>query len=331
MSAPAISVAMSVYNSAQFLAPAIESILEQTFTDFEFLILNDGSSDESADIVESYARKDARVRPIHRENKGLIVSLNQLLQEAQAPLIARMDGDDIAKPERFAKQVAFLTANPDHGVLGTWTEDMDESGNSFHLTGADHPTTNADFQAVVGERSPLCHPSVIMRRDLALSVGGYHAAFRHCEDYDLWLRLASKTKICSLPERLVRYRHSPNQVSNKHVVEQQVGVAVARLALRARRAGRADPTEHLSALPPMEELDRLFDRPGATEEARAMVAAALLYSPVALRSGGFDIILAHVRDGGGTSGLRRTVLRLLRLGEVTRAASLAQALLATAL
>ncbi len=328
MSAPAISVAMSVYNSAQFLVPAIESILAQTFTDFEFLILNDGSSDESAAIVDAYAAKDSRIRPIHRENKGLIISLNQLLNEARAPLIARMDGDDIAKPERFARQIDFMTANPDYGVLGTWTEDMDEAGNSFYLTGADHPTTDEEFQAVVADRSALCHPSVMMHRDLALSVGGYHAAFRHCEDYDLWLRLASRTKICSLPERLIRYRHSPGQVSTKHIVEQQVGVAVARLALRERREGRPDPTENLNSLPPIEELDALFGRAGAAKEARAMVAAALLYSPVALGGGGFDIILDHVRDGSHVRGLRRTIARLIRFGEIGRATKLATTLLA---
>ncbi len=331
MSTPAISVAMSVYNCERFLAPAIESILSQSFTDFEFLILNDGSSDRSAEIINGYAAQDERIRPIHRENRGLIVSLNQLLAEARAPLIARMDGDDISKPERFAQQIAFMTAHPDHGVLGTWTEDMDEDGSPYHMTGSDHPVTNEEFQNVVGERSPLCHPSVMMRRDLALEVGGYHAAFRHCEDYDLWLRLASRTKICSIPERLLRYRHSDGQVSTKHIVEQQYGVAVSRLAWQARNGGRADPTEHLDHLPPFEGLDALFGMEGLSERAREMVAEALLYSPVALKGNGFGIIVDHVHDSAKTrsriSGLPRTILRLMRLGEPVRAASLAAALM----
>jgi GT2 family glycosyltransferase len=331
MSSPAISVAMSVYNCERFLAPAIESILSQSFTDFEFLILNDGSRDRSAEIINGYAAQDQRIRPIHRENKGLIVSLNQLLAEARAPLIARMDGDDISKPERFAQQIAFMTAHPDHGVLGTWTEDMDEDGEPYHMTGSDHPVTNEEFQSVVGERSPLCHPSVMMRRDLALEVGGYHAAFRHCEDYDLWLRLASRTKICSIPERLLRYRHSDGQVSTKHIVEQQYGVAVSRLAWQAREAGRADPTEHLDHLPPFEGLDALFGMEGLSARAREMVAEALLYSPVALKGSGFGIIVDHVHDSTKTqsriSGLPRTILRLMRLGEPVRAASLAAALM----
>ncbi len=326
MSSPSISVAMSVYDGERYLALAIESILAQTFSDFEFLILNDGSRDESAAIIDAYAAKDSRIRPIHRDNKGLIVSLNQLLAESQALLVARMDADDICKPDRFSKQMAFLASHPDHGVLGTWTEDMDENGNSFHLTGSDHPTTNEEFQRVVGERSALCHPSVIMSRELALDVGGYHAAYRHCEDYDLWLRLANRTKICSLPERLIRYRHSPSQVSTKHIVEQQIGVAVSRLAWRERVAGRPDPTETLNTLPPIADLDALFGRPGVAVEARAMISKALLYSSVALRGDGFGIILDHIRDGGHVSGLRRTILRLLRFGEPRRAAELTRAL-----
>src|SRR4029079_10086491 len=108
MTTPAISVAMSVYNGERFLGPAIESILAQTFGDFEFLILDDGSRDATTQIVLDYAARDARVRPILRENRGLVASLNQLLDEARAPLVARMDADDIARPERFERQIAFL-------------------------------------------------------------------------------------------------------------------------------------------------------------------------------------------------------------------------------
>ena len=111
MASPAISVAMSVYNGERFLAEAIESILAQTFGDFEFLIVDDGSRDSSRAIIEAYAAKDQRIRPILRENRGLIASLNQLIRESRAPVVARMDDDDISHPERFAKQMAFLDAN----------------------------------------------------------------------------------------------------------------------------------------------------------------------------------------------------------------------------
>ena len=328
MSDPAISVAMSVYNGAPYLGLAIESILAQTFTDFEFLILNDGSTDGSAAIIDAYAAQDSRIRAIHRENKGLIISLNQLLDEARGAIVARMDGDDIATSDRFAKQMAFLAANPDHGVVSSWTTDIDGDGTAYPLQGDDQPTRHADFLAAIDKGGTLlCHPSAMFRRDLVCSVGGYHAAFRHCEDYDLWLRLSDKCKLASLPERLLLYRHTDGQVSNKHVVEQQIGVAASRLAHRERAAGRPDPTEHLGALPPIADYDRLFGRTGAAQDARAMTAAAILYSSLALKGDGFDLILAHVADKALVPGLPRTVLRLCRLREPGRALRLATALM----
>ena len=105
---PRLSVAMSVYNNAAYLPHAIESILAQTFADFEFMIVDDGSTDESGAIIDRFASVDSRIRPIHQDNAGLIVSLNRMINRAQAPLIARMDGDDIALPERFARQVMPL-------------------------------------------------------------------------------------------------------------------------------------------------------------------------------------------------------------------------------
>ena len=323
----AISVAMSVYNGAAYLPLAIESILDQSFADFEFLILNDGSTDTSAAIIDAYAARDPRIRAIHRENCGLIVSLNQLIAEARAPIIARMDGDDIAMPDRFAEQYAFLTTNPDYGVVSSWTVDIDGHGKPFPIAGNDHPTNFEDFLGAIEDGPLLCHPSAMFRRDLVLGVGGYHAAFRHCEDYDLWLRLAGVTKLCSLPKRLMQYRHTDSQVSNRHVVEQQIGVAASRFAYRERMAGRPDPTESLAALPPLEDYDQLFGRSGATAEARAMVASGILYSQVAMKGEGFDLLMAHVKDAKPIPGLQRTILRLLRFGEPVRAARLAAALL----
>jgi glycosyltransferase involved in cell wall biosynthesis len=326
MTQPALSVAMSIYNGESHLALAIDSILNQTFADFEFLILNDGSTDGSADIINSYAARDPRIRAIHRENKGLVISLNQLLDEAKAPLVARMDGDDMALPERFEKQMAFIAANPDYGVVGTWTSDIDEFGAPYPIKGADHPTSHADFIATIGSGPMLCHPSVIMRRDLVRSVDGYHQAFRHCEDYDLWLRLAGITKLCSLPERLVQYRHWTNQVSSRHAFVQQLGAAISYFAYLERCAGRVDPTADLKELPPVDELDALFGREGIAKAVRARVAPLLLYSEVALKGPGYNLVMDFVREGGKAEGLWRTVARLMRIGEPARAASLGWAL-----
>jgi GT2 family glycosyltransferase len=322
MSDPALSVAMSVYNGASHLALAIESILTQTYADFEFLILNDGSSDASADIIDRYAARDPRIRPIHRDNRGLIASLNQLVEESRAPLIARMDADDISMPERFAKQMAFMAANPAYGVVGTWTSDIDEHGAPFAVSGADHPTDHEAFIASIGHISMLCHPSVMMRRNLVLSAGGYHNAFKHCEDYDLWLRLASVTKLCSLPERLVQYRHWSNQVSNRFAYTQQIGAAVSYLAYLERSAGRADPTASIEALPPVDKLDTLFGRAGFADAVRGRVAPSIIYSQAALKGDGFPLLLDYIHGGGQAPGLWRTVARLMRFREPAKALQL---------
>lgn len=324
---PRISVALSVYNGERFLAEAIESVLGQSFGDFEFLILDDGSRDATAAIIADYAACDLRIRPIVRENRGLVVSLNQLLCETRAPLVARMDADDVCFPERLARQSAFLDAHPDVGVLGTWTEDIDETGAPHQVVAPDHPLTHEDFLLAVERGLPLlCHPAVMYRRDVVLSVGGYHGAFRHCEDLDLWLRLAAVTRIANLPERLLRYRHYEDQVSSRHATAQQVGAAVARIAHAERQAGRADPTAELDALPPIDELDALFDREGVARAVRARVAPGLLYSRSALRDEGFDILRRYIREGGQRDGLWRTVARLIRFGDPWRAAQLAATL-----
>lgn len=327
MPSPAVSVIMSVYNGARFLGPAIESVLAQTHRDFEFLIVDDGSSDGTAAILQDYACGDSRIRLILRENRGLVASLNELVHEARAPLLARMDADDLCLPSRLEKQVAFMHARPEYGVVGTWTLDIDEHGTRYPLKGHDHPETHAGFlEAIEKDRPLLCHPAVMMRRAVVLSVGGYHAAFRHCEDYDLWLRLASVTKIGNLPERLLRYRHYPEQVSSRHVTEQQIGAATAKIAYRERLAGRPDPTAKLGALPPLDEMDALFGREGIAREIRARVAPNLLYSPIALRDDGFEVVLRYVRESGATPALWRTAVRLAKFGDYQRALKLARTL-----
>lgn len=325
MVTPRITVAMSVYNNAPYLAHAIESIVAQTFTDFEFLIVDDGSTDDSAGIIERFARDDSRIRLIRQPNAGLIVSLNRIIDEARAPLIARMDGDDIALPERFARQVAFLDAHPDIGVLGTGCTCIDDNGKPTTYK-FDNVTSPEDVLADLKNGPPLCHPSVVMRRDAVRAVGGYHRAYKHCEDYDLWLRLSERVRMANLPDRLLLYRQSDTQVSNRHAYVQKIGAAIAWEAHVERLAGRPDPTAGLDTLPPMTELDTVFVRPGTYKAVREKVALGSVYTAAALRGEGLDLMVEHVRNGGATDGLWRTVMRLFTLGEPMRALQLAVAL-----
>lgn len=329
-STPAVTVALSVYNDAGFVAQAIESVLAQSFTDFEFLIVNDGSSDQSPAIIDAFAARDPRVRVIHQDNRGLIASLNRLIEEARAPLIARMDGDDICLPERLAMQVAFMAAEPACGAVGAQSRDIDMQGRA--IPGLDHkPLDHAGIVAQLGKSSPLCHPVVMMRTDLVRRLGGYRAAYRYCEDFDLWLRMAEVAELRNLPEILLEYRRSPDQVSERNAIEQHYGAQIALLAHKEREAGRPDPTESLAVLPPIERLDAVFGREGVSTQVRGKLALGLVYSREAMRGEGFRLLAEHVRSGGRREGLWRTSARLMLMGEPLKSARLSLLLLSRAL
>ena len=325
MSSPSITIAMSVFNNAPYLAQAIDAILVQTHADFEFLIVDDGSSDGSAAIIDAYAGKDRRIRPIHQENRGLVASLNRMLDEARAPLVARMDGDDDCHPERLAKQVAFMRANPDHGVVGTQSISFDDSGARW--ASPPFPVTDAEVRAAIETRNVLCHPSVVMRRDLVLAAGGYRRQFVHCEDRDLWLRLSECSKLASLPEALTYYRRTPGQVSNRHVTAQALGAAMAWFAHMERKDGRPDPFGGMDRLPPVEWLDDLLGRDGVAALVREKALPQLIYTPLGLSSDVFDMVLDQVAEGGKVEQAWRLVGRLVKFGQPGRALRLAGALL----
>ena len=325
--APRVSVVLSVHNDAPYLADAIESILAQSFADFEFLIVDDGSTDGSGAIVDAFAGRDARIRVLRQANQGLVASLNRAIGEARAPWIARMDGDDVALPLRFERQMDFLDRNPDCDVLGTDLEEIDGEGR-VRGTLRPHPARHEDIVAALRTGSPICHPSVMMRRRALVEAGGYRAAYRHCEDFDLWLRLVPHARFANLPERLLRYRRTAAQVSVRHAMAQQTAAAIALLAHGERLAGRRDPTEGLPALPPLAGLDDVFGREGITARVRAQLAPTIGYSRDAMRAGGFEILVAHVRSGGAHTRLWRTAARLVLFREWRKAMRLALLLIA---
>ncbi|WP_322964778.1 glycosyltransferase family 2 protein [Sphingomonas fuzhouensis] len=332
MTSPRITVALSVHNNAPFLAAALDSMLAQSFGDFELLVVNDGSTDASRAIIDDYAARDPRVRAIHQPNRGLIASLNLMIAEARGEYIARMDGDDIALPERFARQIAFLDAHPDHGVVGSRVIAMRENGEDRIERPIDHPVSTEAVHAALESGPLLCHPSVMMRRSLLMAVGGYRAAYRHCEDYDLWLRLAERTRMANLPERLLRYRYSDTQVSNRHAVALNYGAAMARLCRAERMAGRPDPSDSWTTLPPIESLDMTLGREGVARAVRAEVVRGILYNPAAMASEGLDLMVQHIVDTRHdrrerVAGLWRAVARLVRSGRIRAAMTLAMGLL----
>lgn len=319
ISSPAITVATSVYNGARYLDAAIVSVLSQSFRNFEFLILDDGSTDESRAIADGFASRDDRIRVISRENRGLVASLNQLFAEARAPLIARFDADDICKPDRFARQLEFLAQNPDHGLVGSATRYIDPAGELATNAPILRPTTHDEFLANLEDGPLLCHSAVLIRRDLVLAAGGYRPAFAHAEDYDLWLRLSRTTRVHNLPECLLDYRISPDQVSARHMIEQAQNAAIAWLAHLSVMEGRGDPTDGLNALPRLHALDALLG-PGSGAYVRRRVVARALFAPDVLAGEGWAALLGHIADSGADARLWRVAVRMLRAGHPLHAA-----------
>jgi glycosyltransferase involved in cell wall biosynthesis len=210
---PETTVLMSVYNSEEFLKEAIDSILNQTYRDFEFLIINDGSNDSSEDILLSYG--DCRIRLISNErNIGLAKSLNKGLKLAKGKYIARIDSDDIALPERLKKQVSFLNAHPEVGIVGTACILID---NHNRVLGINRfPINDLQIRWVSLLTNPFAHPTVVIRRDSLIKNGlSYLESFHASQDYDLWVRLLKFTRGANLNEPLIRYRVHDNNITNR--------------------------------------------------------------------------------------------------------------------
>jgi glycosyltransferase involved in cell wall biosynthesis len=210
MKQPKISVILPCYNAAEFLPEAISSILSQTFTDFELILVDDGSTDGSREIISK--QKDRRIRVIRNEkNLGLIETLNTGFAAAKGEYIARMDADDVSRPERFEKQLAFLEKNSAVGVCGTWMHMIHNNKVYKHR----YLTSDLIKSALVFN-NPVVHPSVMLRRSIfAGNANVYSASYPHGEDYALWISLLDKTNFAVLDEPLLEYRAHAQQVSRK--------------------------------------------------------------------------------------------------------------------
>lgn len=231
MSAPRVSVLMTAYNAEKYITQAIESILNQTYTDYEFIIINDGSTDDTPNIIQQYADQDSRIIFVdNKQNQGLIAVLNQGLDMARGEFIARMDADDISLPERFDRQVAYLDANPDVGVLGTLIYGF----GRYEAPGVQIPVVTV-FDLL--KQNYIAHPSVMMRKALLDKYSlRYNPDYKHCEDMELWSRMIFLTKIHNLMQVLLRYRITGNNVSMQNWKLQQETNAKIRNNLRRRLA-----------------------------------------------------------------------------------------------
>lgn len=213
MAAPVISVVVPVYNAARYLRQALQSVFAQTFRDFELIAIDDGSTDGSAAILDQLAVQDTRLRILRRPNTGIVGALNEGLAEARGEFIARMDGDDLSLPERFAKQTSFLRENPSVVCVGSAFTYIDERGALLKWNPRDCTHEALESALLAGDGGALIHPSIMVRRDAIERVGRYRVEAQWVEDLDLYLRLAQSGRLANLPEVLLHYRYHPQSVN----------------------------------------------------------------------------------------------------------------------
>jgi len=250
MKQPVVSVVMPVRNAARFLAEAIESVLTQTFTNFEFIVVDFGSLDESRRIIRQYAHKDSRIRLHEVGPASLPQARNAGCYLAQGRYLAVMDADDVCLPERLMLGVDFLDSHQSTAVVGGAVEWIDGRGN--FLRRHDYPTRDSEIKAALTTNCPHCHPTTLIRRAAFEKVGGYRIAFALAHDYDLWLRLAEYFESANLQDVVLRYRIHFDQVSMGRRTQQTMCILAAQASAAARRAGKLDPLERFEEITPVE-------------------------------------------------------------------------------
>lgn len=228
---PLVSILLPVYNGAPYLEDAIQSILSQTYSNFECIIIDDGSTDESSSIIEKI--RDPRIRVYNQANQGLAATLNRAIELAKGEYLARQDQDDISLPERFEKQIAFLESHPDYGMVGTWASIWE--GNKETERKHMHPTETLILKFELLFNNPFVHSSMMIRRSVFKKVGLYSTdkSRQPPEDYELWSRIAREYKIANIPELLHIYREAPqsmSRVGSHPFLDRIVNISIENLA-----------------------------------------------------------------------------------------------------
>jgi glycosyltransferase involved in cell wall biosynthesis len=215
---PTVSVVMSVFNAEPYLRQAVESILRQTLRDFEFIIVDDGSTDRSRALLDEY-RDERIIRADHAANRGIPQALNHGLERARGRYVARIDADDVALPERLATQVEYLERHPDIGILGSAFYRLEMATGYVRVVAG--PSQDADIRWQIMFYNTFCSSSVMFRRELIATIGGYNETMRCAIDYDLWVRMVGSLRAANLPDALAVYRVHGEGVTGQWGSDQQ--------------------------------------------------------------------------------------------------------------
>lgn len=232
---PRLSVVMAARDADAWVGAAVDSILAQTHRDFEFIVIDDGSADRTGAILDAY--RDPRLKAIHRPQAGLTGSLNHAFRLTRAPLVARMDADDLATPERFARQLEFLETHPEVGLLGTGCHEVSPTGEILRTVTP--PVDDGAIRRALIRANPFVHSSVVVRREALEAAGFYDERLPVAQDYDLWFRMSQVTRMANLREPLVLRRLTPGRVSSARDTARLW--AEVRVKLRAVRSGAYPP------------------------------------------------------------------------------------------
>jgi len=278
----AISVVMPAHNSARFIREAIQSVLAQTFRDFEFLIIDDGSTDDTLKIMREFAAADSRIRVITHPNKGMGQALNDAIAQARGEWIARIDADDLMTRDRLEKQLAYIEKHPDLAVAGSWIQYIDKTGRVLARKLA--PLHKPEQIAKLDKQNkliPLTHPSVLIRKSVFEAVGGYRPQFWPAEDLDLWSRILEHNRggILVQKDLLTRYRIHADSICAANARQTLMRVRWVRECLIRRRRGEPECTweqflQWRATLPLLRRLERERKLTGRTLHKIATVSYA---------------------------------------------------------
>lgn len=277
---PIVSVVMPVYNSRRYIEAAVHSILAQTLSDFELIIVDDGSSDGTADILRRLARRDCRIRLIQQRNTGVCGASNRGIAEARGEFFARMDHDDIALPDRLERQVEYLRAYPEIVAVGAQVLMIDSDGLPIRIASA--PLTHEKIEEMFALDWPMFHPTLMARMDVMRKLGGYREQYNSMEDLDLFIRLAEYGRLANLPQVLLKYRQHITSICYSRARDQLMQMqSIFREA--AQRRGKMITTRYEDLDDALRKVEPLRHRQWAYEKMWAWWALTAGYVTTARR------------------------------------------------
>lgn len=293
---PTVSVVLVIRDVEGFLGEAIESILSQTFTDFEFIIVDFGSKDSSKEIALRYAAADRRIKVSAVLPSSYIQAKIEACKIPTGRYIAIQDADDISLPDRLKLQVEFLDAHQEYGMVGGAVQWIDLHGQPIQ-SGADYPTDDSEIRVQLKTRNTFWHPTVLMRRETYERVGGYRAAFSQSDDYDLWLRIVEHYRCANLKAKVLHYRIHPQQLSLRKRKDQILCALAAQAAAGLRAAGKPDPLDATQEI-----TGELLIRMGVSEAEQQKNLAS-----------GYSGYINHIFEAGGYAAVPEAVAEMLKV------------------